>query len=213
MTVLRPRLERVVSSIDRGRGQGNSSLTDASRFSRAVESIRSAVLRPEIVIEEVPAPSRLAPQALALSGEVIPSRHSDEEAVATGRFVLLYDPDAPEPWDGVWRVVTYAKASVEPELGQDPMLGQVGWSWLTDALDEHGLAYGAEAGAVTCVLSESFGTMADREQQVEMEIRASWSPQDDAIGEHLKAWGDLLCTVAGLPPLPEGVVALPGPRR
>ena len=23
----------------------------------------------------------------------------------------------------------------------------------------------------------------------------------------------LLCTIAGLPPLPEGVVALPGPRR
>lgn len=175
--------------------------------------MRDAVLRPEIVIEEVPAPTRLAPHALALSGEVIPIRHPDEEAIATGRFVLLFDPSAPHPWGGVWRVVTYAKASVEPELGQDPMLGQVGWSWLTDALDEHGLAYCAEAGAVTCVLSESFGAMADREQQVEMEIRASWSPQDDEIGAHLQAWGDLLCTIAGLPPLPDGVVALPGPRR
>lgn len=226
MTVPRPRLMDVVSSIDRGRGNSprpgksagttggpNNSLTDGSRFARAVESIRAASLRPEIVIEEVPAPARLAPQALALTGEVTPSRQSEEEPAATGRFVLLYDPSAPHPWDGVWRVVTYAKATVEPELGQDPMLGQVGWSWLTDALDEQGLSYTAEAGAVTCVLSESFGTMADREQQVEMEIRASWSPQDDGIGNHLKAWGDLLCTIAGLPPLPEGVVALPGPRR
>ena len=33
------------------------------------------------------------------------------------------------------------------------------------------------------------------------------------IGVHLQAWADLLCTIAGLPPLPEGVVALPGPWR
>ena len=33
------------------------------------------------------------------------------------------------------------------------------------------------------------------------------------LGAHLEAWADLLCTVAGLPPLPEGVVALPGQRR
>ena len=30
---------------------------------------------------------------------------------------------------------------------------------------------------------------------------------------HLEAWADLLCTVAGLPPLPEGVTALPHRRR
>jgi hypothetical protein len=33
------------------------------------------------------------------------------------------------------------------------------------------------------------------------------------LAGHLGAWGDLLCTLAGLPPLPEGVVALAGPRR
>ena len=36
---------------------------------------------------------------------------------------------------------------------------------------------------------------------------------DTGRGEHLAAWSDLLCQIAGLPPLPEGVVALPGPRR
>lgn len=204
-----------MSSIGRGRNGSTGSVShqDADRFSRAVASVRAATLRPEMVVEEVPAPTRLAPHALALTGDVLPSRGDDEEAIATGRFVLLHDESAPHPWDGVWRVVTYAKASVEPELGQDPMLGQVGWSWLTDALNDRGLNYTAEAGAVTCVLSESFGSMADREQQVEMEIRASWSPQDDEIGDHLQAWGDLLCTIAGLPPLPEGVIALPGSRR
>jgi hypothetical protein len=28
------------------------------------------------------------------------------------------------------------------------------------------------------------------------------------LGPHVLAWTDLLCTVAGLPPLPEGVTAL-----
>lgn len=185
----------------------------AEVFARAVDGVRTVTLRPEVVIEEVPAPTRLAPSALALAGEVLPSRDPDEEPAATGRFVLLHDPAAPEPWEGVWRVVTYAKARMEPEMGHDPMLGQVGWAWLTEALETRGLAFAAEAGAVTCVLSESFGALSERDQSVEMEIRASWTPLDDDIAGHLQAWGDLLCTIAGLPPLPEGVVALPGPRR
>lgn len=204
----------MVSPIDRGRGDtAGTTPVHQARFARAVEDVRAAGLRPELVVEEVPAPTRLAPQALALSGEVYLSRSADEESAASGRFVLLFDPEEPEPWDGPWRVVTYAKATMEPEMAHDPMLGQVGWSWLTEALESRGLAFGAEAGAVTCVLSENFGALAEREQRVEMEIRASWSPQDELIGEHLQAWGDLLCTIAGLPPLPEGVVALPGPRR
>src|SRR5690606_37891929 len=145
------RLGSVVSRIQGGRGGvAGPGIPDA--FARAVDGVRSAVLRPEVVVEEVPAPTRLAPSALALSGEVYPTRSLDEEPTATGRFVLLHDPSAPEPWEGVWRVVTYAKAAMEPELGHDPMLGQVGWSWLTEALESHGLAFAAEAGAVTCVL-------------------------------------------------------------
>jgi hypothetical protein len=93
------------------------------------------------------------------------------------------------------------------------MLGAVGWTWLTGALDSHDADYTAEAGTVTRVVSESFAGLADRSATVEMEVRASWTPLTGAIGVHLQAWADLLCTIAGLPPLPEGVVALPGPWR
>ncbi len=181
-------------------------------FAQVLDAVRRTTLRPEVVVEEVPAPTRLAPQALALTGEVYPVRGAEEESAATGRFVLLHDPSAPEPWEGVWRVVTYAKATVEPEVGHDPMVGEVGWSWLTDALRGRDLSWTAEAGAVTCVLSESFGALSDREATVELEIRASWSPLDSHLETHLQAWADLLCTIAGLPPLPDGVAALPGRR-
>jgi len=168
-------------------------------------------MRPEVRLTEVPAPQRIAPYAVALTAEVV-SQRADEE-LASGRFVLLHDPSEPEPWGGPWRAVTFARAELEAELANDPMLGAVGWSWLVDALDGRGARHTAEAGTVTRVVSESFAGLADRRASVEMEVRASWTPTDDALGTHLQAWADLLCTVAGLPPLPEGVVALPAQRR
>jgi hypothetical protein len=181
-------------------------------FTQALSELRGTRLRPEVRLTEVPAPQRIAPYAVALTGEVVGAA-SDEDELASGRFVLLHDPSAPEPWDGVWRAVTFARSELEPELAGDPMLGAVGWSWLMDSLSAHGLAFTAEAGTVTRVVSESFAGLSDRPASVEMEVRASWTPIGGHLGDHLLAWSDLLCTIAGLPPLPEGVIALPGSRR
>ncbi|MFV0464205.1 MAG: DUF3000 domain-containing protein [Nostocoides sp.] len=178
-------------------------------FAAAVRDLDTVRARSEVRLTEVPAPQRIAPYALALTGEVV----IDGEDVASGRFVLLHDPACPEPWAGEWRAVTFARAELEPELATDPVLGDVGWSWLVDALAARQLVYTAEAGTVTRVVSQSYAGLADREPSVEMEIRASWTPVDGRLGPHLLAWTDLLCTVAGLPPLPEGVTALPGQRN
>ena len=186
-------------------------------FARALEQLRSARLRPEVVLTEVPAPQRIAPYAVALTADVLartvlPGADEPDE-LASGRFVLLFDPAAPEPWDGTFRAVTFVRAELEPEFGSDPMLGEVGWSWLLDALDAREARYTQDGGTVTRVVSQSFGALADRPPSVELEVRGSWTPLDDDLGTHLAAWADLLCTVAGLPPLPEGIVALPARRR
>ena len=186
-------------------------------FERALEQLRSARLRPEVVITEVPAPQRIAPYAVAITADVLartlqPGADEPDE-LASGRFVLLHDPAAPDPWDGTFRAVTFVRAELEPEFGTDPMLGEVGWSWLVDALDARQARYTQDGGTVTRVVSQSFGALADRPPSVELEVRGSWTPLDDDIGTHLAAWADLLCTVAGLPPLPEGVAALPARRR
>jgi len=186
----------------------------SAEFAQAVQDLRVACLRPEVRLTEVPAPSRIAPYAVALTAEVVHAGASGEgDELASGRFVLLHDPSAPEPWGGVWRAVTFARAELEPELANDPMLGAVGWSWLMDALAHHDAPYVVEGGTVTRVVSESFANLDDRIATVEMEIRASWTPTGPDLGAHLLAWADLLCTIAGLPPLPEGVVALPRQRR
>ena len=185
---------------------------ESPEFSRALKALHRVRLRPAIRLTEVPAPQRTAPYAVALTADVVDPRDTDDD-LASGRFVLLHDPSSPEPWGGQWRAVTFARAELEPELATDPVLGEVGWSWLIDALAMRGVEYTAEAGTVTRVVSQSFAGLADRPASVEMEVRASWTPLGPEVGDHLLAWSDLLCTIAGLPPLPEGVVALPGPRR
>ena len=180
-------------------------------FRRAVQDLLSAPWRPELVVEEMPAPQRIAPFAVAVAADVVVAGNE----VGSGRLVLLHDPAGNEAWDGTFRCVTFARADVDPEMVTDPLLARVGWSWLIDALTVHGAAYGAPSGTVTSVASESFGGMADEEPRAEIEVRASWTPQlEDGMGlaSHLAAWAELLCTTAGLPPLPAGVVLMPARR-
>ncbi|MFC6287652.1 DUF3000 domain-containing protein [Nocardioides sp. GCM10027113] len=186
-------------------------------FRAAVESMQAARLRPEIFCEEMPAPQRIAPYAAALSADVT----VDETDVGTGRIILLHDPAGNEAWDGTFRCVAYVRAEVDLDLISDPLLAGVGWSWLTEALDGHGAAYAAASGTVTRVATESFGGMADEGGTAQVEIRASWTPRprpDAAAGTpldvapHVEAWGELLCTAVGLPPVPEGVTAMPSRR-
>jgi DUF3000 family protein len=172
-------------------------------FLAAVRRLRAVRLRPEVVLEEVPAPQRIAPFALALSAEAV----LDGEELATGRFVVLHDPSGPEAWEGTFRVVTFVRAVLEPEFGSDPLLGQVGWSWLEEALDGAGISVVAIGGTVTRVVSESYGSLSTKPPTVELEVRASWTPLGD-VADHLLAWATLLCTVGGLPPLPDGVAPL-----
>lgn len=177
-------------------------------FRRAVAALRAETPRAEILLQETPAPTRLAPHAMAMTADV----EVEEEEIATGRLVLLHDPAGHEAWQGTFRLVTYVRADLEPEIAADPLLPGVGWAWLTEALGAHGAAFAAESGTVTRVISESFGAMAAQAGSAQIEIRASWTPQDEELGAHLLAWCELLCTTAGLPPIPAGVTALPTRR-
>ena len=172
-------------------------------FETAVEELKAAVLRPEVVTDVMPAPQRIAPHAYALSGDVV----VQGDDLATGRFILLHDPAGNDTWGGTFRCVTFARADVEPEMAADPALPNVGWSWLSDALESHGAAHTAASGSVTVVTTEGFGEMADDGSDSQIEVRASWSPTS-AVGNHVSAWSDLLCAIAGLPPLSPGVVPL-----
>ena len=190
----------------------------------------------DLSFEDVPAPKRLAPYATAIAATV----QRDGADVAWGRLVLLYDPAGQEGWDGVFRLVAYIRAEVEPEIAADPLLGEVGWSWLSEALDGHVPGYAHPSGTVTRVITEGFGTKRDELPLTGFELRASWSPtvpggtgnragskrsgrtsRADGSGEpdldvldlpaHIAAWCDCLSAAAGLEP--PGTRALRPPVR
>lgn len=179
-------------------------------FALAHAALRRARVRPEVLLNEAPAPQRLAPFSVALTAEVV----VDGVDLASGRLVVLHDPDGQEAWHGVTRMVAYVKAECEPEMVADPMLPSVGWAWLAEALEGRGASAAAMSGTVTRVASESFGGLADagRGPTAELELRASWTPVGDDLNLHVEAWADLLCVAAGLPPVPQGVATL-HPRR
>ncbi|WP_107080133.1 DUF3000 domain-containing protein [Streptomyces sp. NBRC 109706] len=186
-----------------------------SAFRQAVAALAAARPRPEVTLSPLPPPRRLAPHAHALGATVT----EGGEELADGRFVLLHDPAGDDSWRGDFRVVTLARADLEPDLAGDPLLPEVAWSWLMEALDARALPMHAPNGTVTRADSAFFGGLAERRGQAELELRASWTPADPAdAGGHLLAWCGLLAQCAGLPPesgTATAVTALPrrrGPR-
>jgi hypothetical protein len=184
--------------------------TAPEAFRAAAASLSAALLdagRPGLVLRDAPAPRKLAPYAIAVAADV--SR--GDVQVATGRFVVLHDPAGQDGWRGDTRIVAFVSAGVEAEMAADPALAAVGWSWLTESLTDRGALHTAAGGTVTRTVSCRFGSLEEPDEVSEVEIRASWTalPQADGtldLGEHLRAWCDLLCATAGLPP--PGVAAL-----
>jgi len=181
-------------------------------FAAALDAIRRAKYRAELVVTEIPAPGRLAPHAAALAANITPVRHGSDSALGTGRFILLYDPDEPEAWGGRFRVVCFAQAPLETDIGLDPFLAEVAWAWLVDALDARGARYTAASGTATKIISCGFGELAEQGDGAQMELRASWTPTDHDLTAHIEGWGELLCMLAGLPPAGEGVSMLSARR-
>ena len=160
--------------------------------------------RDDFVVREIAAPSSLAPDAIAFAGDVRPGADGLDSEYGTGRFILLHDASAPDQWNGEWRIVCFAQAPLEPEIGTDPLLADVAWSWLVDALNSRAAAFHSVSGTATKTLSKGFGTLVDEGDGAQIELRASWTPSGD-LAVHLAAWAELVCMLAGLPPGSEGI--------
>jgi hypothetical protein len=186
-------------------------------FDEMIELLRTFTPRAEIILEEVPAPQKLAAYSFAFTADISNGLSGDaEDEVASGRFVILHEPGGQETWEGEFRCVTFMRADVDSEMQEDPLLPEVGWNWLLDSLQSTGAIFSAPSGTVTRVSSASFGKLSPRNDDSEIEIRASWSPQLESVDDifsHVQAWCNLMTEVAGLAPLPEGVATIGSARR
>lgn len=164
-------------------------------FARAVHEFTAFDWDGRCGISELEPPARIAPYAVAVNADI-------ESNDSLGRMILLYDPAGNPAWEGTFRCVSFARADLPAEMVRDPCLAEVGWSWLTEALDTHQAPYVAASGTVTATSSTSFGTLRDRPPTGDIEIRGSWTPRLSpmvGLDRHLAAWQDLLLHVAGLP--------------
>ena len=117
----------------------------ALSFDELARELAAFGWRSEVEVEDIPSPQRIAPHSVAIAADVM----SGNEELGNGRLVLLHDPAGVEAWEGEYRCVTFARAEVDLEMVTDPFLAEVGWSWLTDALEAHHAPYVAASGTVT----------------------------------------------------------------
>ncbi|MGQ0576865.1 MAG: DUF3000 domain-containing protein [Pseudonocardia sp.] len=181
-------------------------------FRRAVASLQAIRPRPELRVTSVDAPPRLAPYTWAFGVEADAAAGQPGEALddldepdTSGRLILLHDPAGQDAWAGVFRLVCFVQARLEPEQLGDDLLPVVGWSWLTEALDQHGADHLALGGTVTQTSSVRFGETARSAgsllREDDVELRASWTPTGPDLRPHAEAFCALVATAAGLPPV------------
>ncbi|WP_231498833.1 DUF3000 domain-containing protein, partial [Gordonia alkanivorans] len=168
-----------------------------------------------------PPPQRLAPYSYAVGAEVRPPDDpdvvpTDSQGTAFGRLILLYDPAGQDAWNGTIRLVAYLQAEVEAALAMDPLLPEVAWSWLSDALGvpvgesstpaspngtAHRIEVTALGGTVTSTTSVRYGDIAGPPRAHQLEVRASWTALTaEGLNGHLEAFCEVLSSAAGLPP-------------
>ncbi|GAB92101.1 hypothetical protein GORHZ_162_00040 [Gordonia rhizosphera NBRC 16068] len=195
--------------------------TEPADFRAAVASLHAARIRPEIEVGPIRPPQRLAPYSYAVGAEVRTGDDTDEIPVDStgssfGRLILLYDPAGQDAWNGTMRLVAYVQAEVEAALAMDPLLPEVAWSWLSDALgvppgktasepdvssSGRSIEVTALGGTVTSTTSVRYGDIAGPPRAHQLELRASWTATGPELAGHLEAFCDVLSSASGLPPV------------
>ena len=167
--------------------------------------MNAAVVRPEIELGPIRPPQKLAPFSYALGAEV---RHPETDIVqessegdAFGRLILLHDPDGADAWDGTLRLVAYIQADLDPSEAVDPLLPEVAWSWLVDALESRANHVTALGGTVTATTSVRYGDISGPPRAHQLELRASWTATTPDLAADVQAFCEVLEHAAGLPPV------------
>lgn len=176
-------------------------------FADAVESLYQAQLRPEISVGTIRPPQRLAPYSHAIGLEVMHPETDivtpDSEGDAFGRLIILHDPQGEETWNGQLRLVAYIQADMDDAVAGDPLLPDVAWEWLREGLGDSTATFTNLGGTVTSTTSVRFGDIGGPPRAYQLELRASWTAEDNNLAPHVAAFATVLASVAGLPP--EGV--------
>ncbi|MFD4367721.1 DUF3000 domain-containing protein [Rhodococcus sp. NPDC058521] len=176
-----------------------------AEFRAAVDSMGAARVRGDIDLGPIRPPQRLAPYSYAIGAEVTHDESAgvpeQSEGDAFGRLILLHDPDGDDAWNGTMRLVAYIQADLDASVAGDPLLPEVAWSWLVDALEARPEPITALGGTVTATSSVRYGDIAGPPHAHQLELRASWTATSSELAGHVEAFCEVLAYAAGLPPV------------
>jgi hypothetical protein len=97
-------------------------------------------------------------------------------------------------------LVAYIQADLDSSEAVDPLLPEVAWSWLVDALEGFTENVTALGGTVTATTSVRYGDISGPPRAHQLELRASWTATTLELGPHVGAFCKVLEHAAGLPP-------------
>ena len=166
-------------------------------FVSALLSIKSCPIPKWLHVKEIPLKPTIAPFCAGITAHTTPT---DEEH-AEGKFILLFDPNTQEGWNGTFRIITMFSTNLTTDLLEEHLITQVAWSWLGESLESANAKYCNLTGSVTKHHTDAFGGLVLQDQQGKIQIRASWSPVFDTenidLAQHFKAFCNMLETLSG----------------
>jgi hypothetical protein len=163
-------------------------------FQEILRSLDGAHKRSTLHLEETDPPRRIAKYSVGIEGFLEPD-------IATGKFAVLYDPTKAKVWGGNVRVITYSETDMTAEDLYDPEYINRVWNFLNQEL----LRIGARSNAATITstadhyfgdsTSYDLGVHTDNvglETSCGIEVRASWTANDNDVAADLQAWEKLM---------------------
>ncbi len=178
-----------------------------SEFATAAIGLANPKLRTELDTQQIDAPEKIAPFALAFATQV-PNRAETPMNRGVGRIVFIYDESQFETWGSNMRVIAYAKSPYENEMALEDDYANFCWGLLTRSLTNNEVSFSHEAGTVTKMTATGMGSLSDEKVGSEVELRASWSPTDKDLAKHFAAWQDLVAGLAGFSVEGESIIQL-----
>lgn len=166
-------------------------------FISALMSIKSCPIPQWLHVKEIPLKPTIAPYCAGITAHTTPA----DDEYADGKFILLFDPNTQEGWDGTFRIITMFSTILTKDLLEEHLITQVAWSWLGEALESTNAKYCNLTGTVTKHNTDAFGGLVLKDQQGKIQIRASWSPvfsnSNIDLEQHFKAFSSMLETLSG----------------
>ncbi|MDK7055558.1 DUF3000 family protein, partial [Escherichia coli] len=84
---------------------------------------------------------------------------------------------------------------MDASLAEDPLLPQVAWQWLTEALAENNAKLSNLGGTVTTTNSVRYGEIGGKPQAFQLEMRASWTARGTDLRTHVESFAQVLANV------------------